>query len=199
MKAKRKMPKSPGPRSPKLAALETEIMEQHIQGKKIAAIQKWLKTEKKISIAYSNLYNFIHRRAEKFSETSGTAVILHFMRLKPEIREEVLQILQMLMHKGNDIPIQKSIRKQKPVAPAATEKPVSAVNLQIHNRAENCGDRCRAHSAVLRLQRLSVFLNIIQQRLQILCVDEQQSVIVRDFERNDQNRGLQIVQIQNTG
>ena len=131
MKAKRKMPKSPGPHSPKLAALETEIMEQHIQGKKIAAIQKWLKTEKKISIAYSNLYNFIHRRAEKFSETSGTAVILHFMRLKPEIREEVLQILLMLMHKGNDIPIQKSIRKQKPVAPAATEKPVSANYLEI--------------------------------------------------------------------
>ena len=59
MKSKRKIPKSPGPRSPKLAALETEIMEQHIQGKKIAAIQKWLKTEKKITIAYSNLYNFV--------------------------------------------------------------------------------------------------------------------------------------------
>ena len=123
MKAKRKMPKSPGPHSPKLAALETEIMEQHLQGKPIAAIQKWLKTEKKISIAYSNLYNFIHRRAEKFSETSGTAVILHFMHLKPEVREEVLQILLMLMHKGNDIPIKKSIRKQKPVAPAPTAKP----------------------------------------------------------------------------
>ena len=123
MKAKRKMPKSPGPRSPKLAALETEIMEQHLQGKPIAAIQKWLKTEKKISIAYSNLYNFIHRRAEKFSETSGTAVILHFMHLKPEVREEVLQILQMLMHKGNNATIQKSIQKQKPLAPAPTAKP----------------------------------------------------------------------------
>ena len=125
MKAKRKMPKSPGPRSPKLAALETEIMEQHIQGKKIAAIQKWLKTEKKISIAYSNLYNFIHRRAEKFSETSGTAVILHFMRLKPEIREEVLQILQILMHKGNNASIQKSIRKQRTTesTPTPTAKP----------------------------------------------------------------------------
>ena len=131
MKAKRKMPKSPGPHSPKLAALETEIMEQHLQGKPIAAIQKWLKTEKKISIAYSNLYNFIHRRAEKFSAPSGTSVILHFMHLKPEVREEVLQILLMLMHKGNDIPIQKSIRKQKPVAPAATEKPVSANYLEI--------------------------------------------------------------------
>ena len=131
MKAKRKIPKSPGPRSPKLAALETEIMEQHIQGKKIAAIQKWLKTEKKISIAYSNLYNFIHRRAEKFSETSGTAVILHFMRLKPEIREEVLQILLMLMHKGNDVPIPKSVRKQKPVDPAASAKPVRANYLEI--------------------------------------------------------------------
>ena len=124
MKAKRKMPKSPGPHSPKLAALETEIMEQHLQGKPIAAIQKWLKTEKKISIAYSNLYNFIHRRAEKFTETSGTAVILHFMRLKPEIREEVLQILLMLMHKENNIPIQKSIHKQKQVAPAPSAKPV---------------------------------------------------------------------------
>ena len=113
MKAKRKMPKSPGPHSPKLAPLESEIMEQHLQGKPIAAIQKWLKKEKKISIAYSNLYNFIHRRAEKFSETSGTAVILHFMRLKPEIREEVLQILLMLMHKENDVLFQKSIRKQK--------------------------------------------------------------------------------------
>ena len=122
MKAKRKMPKSPGPHSPKLAALETEIMEQHIQGKKIAAIQKWLKTEKKITIAYSNLYNFIHRRAEKFSETSGTAVILHFMRLKPEIREEVLQIL-LMMHKENNATIQKSIQKQEPLAPAPTAKP----------------------------------------------------------------------------
>ena len=125
MKAKRKMPKSPGPHSPKLAALETEIMEQHIQGMKIVAIQKWLMTEKKISIAYSNLYNFIHRRAEKFSETSGTAVILHFMRLKPEIREEVMQILLMLMHKENDVPIQKS------VVPAAVAKHVRANYLEI--------------------------------------------------------------------
>ena len=110
MKAKRKIPKSPGPRSPKLAPLESEIMEQHLQGKPISAIQKWLKTEKKISIAYSNLYNFIQRRAEKYSATSGTAVILHFMRLKPEVREEVLQILQMLMHK--DIPDQRSVKKE---------------------------------------------------------------------------------------
>ena len=110
MKAKRKMPKSPGPHSPKLAPMESEIMEQHLQGKTISAIQKWLKTEKKISIAYSNLYNFIHRRAEKYSATSGTSVILHFMRLKPEVREEVLQILQMLMHK--DIPNQRSVKKE---------------------------------------------------------------------------------------
>ena len=110
MKAKRKIPKSPGPRSPKLAPLESEIMEQHLQGKPISAIQKWLKTEKKISIAYSNLYNFIHRRTEKYTATSGTSVILHFMRLKPEVREEVLQILQMLMHK--DIPNQRSVKKE---------------------------------------------------------------------------------------
>ena len=110
MKAKRKMPKSPGPHSPKLAPLESEIMEQHLQGKPISAIQKWLKTEKKISIAYSNLYNFIHRRAEKYSATSGTSVILHFMRLKPEVREEVLQILLLLMHK--DIPYQRSVKKE---------------------------------------------------------------------------------------
>ena len=115
MKAKRKMPKSPGPRSPKLAPLETEIMELHLQGKTISAIRKWLMTEKKISIAYSNLYNFIHRRAEKNSATSGTAVILHFMRLKPEVREEVLQILLMLMHK--DIPNQRSVKKGSPTAP----------------------------------------------------------------------------------
>ena len=110
MKAKRRMPKSPGPHSPKLAPLESEIMEQHLQGKTIRAIQKWLKTEKKISIAYSNLYNFIHRRAEKYSATSGTSVILHFMRLKPEVREEVLQILLKLMHK--DIPNQRSLKKE---------------------------------------------------------------------------------------
>ena len=133
MKAKRKMPKSPGPRSPKLAALETEIMEQHLQGKKIAAIQNWLKTEKKISIAYSNLYNFIHRRAEKFSETSGTAVILHFMHLKPEVREEVLQILLMLMHKENDASPQNSVRRQKQTepTPTPTAKPVRANYLEI--------------------------------------------------------------------
>ncbi len=117
MKAKRRMPKSPGPHSPKLAGLETEIMEQHLQGKPIAAIQKWLKTEKKISIAYSNLYNFIHRRAEKYSATSGTAVILHFMRLKPEVREEVLQILLMLMLMHKDIPHPKSIKKESHATP----------------------------------------------------------------------------------
>ena len=149
MKEKRKIPKSPGPHSPKLAALDTEIMEQHWQGKKIAAIQKWLKTEKKISIAYSNLYNFIHRRAEKFSETSGTAVILHFMRLNPEIREEVLQILLMLMHKGNDIPpIQKSIRKPTPTEPTSppTAKPVVEDYMKIKP-----GDS----PAIIRLKKLA--------------------------------------------
>ena len=115
MKAKRRMPKSPGPHSPKLAPLESEIMEQHLQGKTIAAIQKWLKTEKTISIAYSNLYNFIHRRAEKYSATSGTSVILHFMRLKPEVREDVLQILLMLMHK--DVPNQRSVKKESAATP----------------------------------------------------------------------------------
>ncbi|MBE6374410.1 MAG: hypothetical protein E7055_20395 [Lentisphaerae bacterium] len=146
MKAKRKIPKSPGPRSPKLAALETEIMEQHLQGKKIAAIQKWLKTEKKISIAYSNLYNFIHRRAQKFSETSGTAVILHFMRLKPEIREEVLQILLMLMNKESNIPPQKSIRKNEQVAPAPAAKPALEDYMKIQP-----GDS----PAIIRLKKLA--------------------------------------------
>ena len=145
MKAKRKMPKSPGPHTPKLAALETEIMEQHLQGKTIRAIQKWLKTEKKISIAYSNLYNFIHRRAEKFTETSGTAVILHFMRLKPEVREEVLQILLMLMHKESNVPPQKSIRKQKSLAPPAIAKPVLGDYMKIKP-----GDS----PAIIRLKKL---------------------------------------------
>ena len=130
MKAKRKMPKSPGPLSPKLAPLESEIMEQHLQGKTISAIQKWLKTEKKISIAYSNLYNFIHRRTEKYSATSGTSVILHFMRLKPEVREEVLQILLMLMHK--DIRNQRSVKKKSPTAPQQKVYTVPADFLTIH-------------------------------------------------------------------
>ena len=129
MKAKRKMPKSPGPRSPKLAPMESEIMEQHLQGKTISAIQKWLKTEKKISIAYSNLYNFIHRRAEKYSATSGTSVILHFMRLKPEVREEVLQILLMLMHK--DIPNQRSVKKENHAIPPPKVYAVPADYLSI--------------------------------------------------------------------
>ena len=129
MKAKREMPKSPGPHSPKLAPLESEIMEQHLQGKTISAIQKWLKTEKKISIAYSNLYNFIHRRAEKYSATSGTSVILHFMRLKPEVREEVLQILLMLMHK--DIPNQRSVKKESHTTPQQKVYAVPANYLEI--------------------------------------------------------------------
>ena len=122
MKKQRKIPKSPGPHSPKLAALESEIMEQHLQGKPIAGIQKWLQTEKSISIAYSNLYNFIHRRAEKYSATSGTSVILHFMRLSPEIREEVLQILQMLMHK--DLPAPRPAIKVNSVSPRPNVQPV---------------------------------------------------------------------------
>ena len=130
MKAKRKMPKSPGPHSPKLAPLETEIMEQHLQGKPISAIQKWLKTEKKISIAYSNLYNFIHRRTDKYSATLGTSVILHFMRLKPEVREEVLQILLMLMHK--DIPNQRSVKKESAATPQQKVYAVPADYLDIH-------------------------------------------------------------------
>ena len=148
MKAKRRMPKSPGPHSPKLAPLESEIMEQHLQGKTISAIQKWLKTEKKISIAYSNLYNFIHRRADKFSETSGTAVILHFMRLKQEIREEVLQILLMLMHKENDVPFQKSIRKQKPIEP--TPAPAAKPTLEDYMKIKP-GDS----PAIIRLKKLA--------------------------------------------
>jgi len=48
-------------------------------------------------LADPNLYNFIHRRAEKYTAISGTSVILHFMRLKPEVLEEVLQILLMLI------------------------------------------------------------------------------------------------------
>jgi len=123
------MPKSPGPHSPKLAPLESEIMEQHLQGKTIAAIQKWLKTEKKISIAYSNLYNFIHRRAEKYSATSGTSVILHFMRLKPEVREEVLQILLMLMHK--DLQHQRSDKKESTATRQTKAKTVPADFLTI--------------------------------------------------------------------
>ena len=115
MKKQRKIPKSPGPHSPKLAALESEIMEQHLQGKPIAGIQKWLQTEKSISIAYSNLYNFIHRRAEKYSATSGTTVILHFMRLSPDVREEVLQILEMLMHK--DLPSPRPVEKKNSAPP----------------------------------------------------------------------------------
>ena len=129
MKAKRRMPKSPGPHSPKLAPLETEIMEQHLQGKTISAIRKWLKTEKKISIAYSNLYNFIHRRAEKYSATSGTSVILHFMRLKPEVREDVLQILLMLMHK--DVPNQRSVKKESAATPQQKVYAVPADYLDI--------------------------------------------------------------------
>ena len=128
MKAKWKMPKSPGPHSPKLAPLETEIMEQHLQGKPISAIQKWLKTEKKISIAYSNLYNFIHRRAEKYSATSGTAVILHFMRLKPEVREEVLQIL-LMMHK--ELPNQRLVKKRSSATPEQKNYAVPADFLTI--------------------------------------------------------------------
>ena len=130
MKAKRRMPKSPGPHSPKLAPLESEIMEQHLQGKTIRAIQKWLKTEKKNSIAYSNLYNFIHRRAEKYSATSGTSVILHFMRLKPEVREDVLQILLMLMHK--DVPNQRSVKKESAATPQSKIYAVPEDFLTIH-------------------------------------------------------------------
>ena len=126
MTAKKQNRKSPGPRNPKLEPFESEIMELHLQGKKVTEIQNWLKSEKGIATAYSNLHAFIHRRAEKFSETSGTAVILHFMRLKPEIREEVLQILLMLMHKETDVPFQKSIRKPKSTdpTPTPTAKPV---------------------------------------------------------------------------
>ncbi len=90
-------------------------MELHLQGKKTTEIRTWLKAEKGSTTAYSNLHAFIHRRAEKYSATSGTSVILHFMRLKPEVREEVLQILLMLMHK--DIPNQRSVKKECSTTP----------------------------------------------------------------------------------
>ena len=114
MTSKGQIKKKPGPRPVKLEPLESEIMELHLQGKKTMEIRNWLKAEKGITTAYSNLHAFIHRRAKKYSATSGTSVILHFMRLKPEIREEVLQILQMLMHK--DIPNQRSVKKESPAA-----------------------------------------------------------------------------------
>ena len=115
MTAKGQIRKSPGPRPVKLEPLESEIMELHLQGKKTTEIRNWLKAEKGITTAYSNLHAFIHRRTEKYSATSGTSVILHFMRLKPEVREEVLQILLMLMHK--DIPNQRSIKKKSAATP----------------------------------------------------------------------------------
>ena len=145
MTAKKQSSKSPGPRNPKLEPFESEIMELHLQGKKVTEIQNWLKSEKGIATAYSNLHAFIHRRAEKFSETSGTAVILHFMRLKPEVREEVLQILLMLMHKENNAPIQRSIQKQKPLAPAPTAKPALGDYMKIKP-----GDS----PAIIRLKKL---------------------------------------------
>ena len=147
MAAKGQIRKSPGPRPVKLEPLESEIMELHLQGKKTTEIRNWLKTEKGITTAYSNLHAFIHRRAEKYSATSGTSVILHFMRLKPEVREEVLQILLMLMHKENNAPIQRSIQQQKPVAPIPTEKPVSADYLEIQP-----GDT----PAIIRLKKLAM-------------------------------------------
>ena len=112
MTEKKQIKKSPGPRPVKLEPLESEIMELHLQGKKTTEIRNWLKAEKGITTAYSNLHAFIHRRAEKYSAMSGTSMILHFMRLKPEVREEVLQILLMLMHK--DIPKQRSGKKESP-------------------------------------------------------------------------------------
>lgn len=130
MTAKGQIRKSPGPRPVKLEPLESEIMELHLQGKKTTEIRNWLKTEKGITTAYSNLHAFIHRRAEKYSATSGTSVILHFMRLKPEVREEVLQILLMLMHK--EIPNQRSVKKESASAPQPKVYAVPEDFLTIH-------------------------------------------------------------------
>jgi len=129
MAAKGQIKKSPGPRPVKLEPLESEIMELYLQGKKTTEIRTWLKAEKGITTAYSNLHAFIHRRAEKYSATSGTSVILHFMRLKPEVREEVLQILLMLMHK--DIPNQRSLKKEGAAAPEPKVYAVPADYLSI--------------------------------------------------------------------
>ena len=56
-------------------------------------------------------------------------MILHFMRLKPEIREKVLQILLMLMHK--DIPHPKSIKKESHATPESKVYTVPADYLDI--------------------------------------------------------------------
>ena len=129
MTAKGQIRKSPGPRPVKLEPLESEIMELHLQGKKTTEIRTWLKAEKGITTAYSNLHAFIHRRAEKYSATSGTSVILHFMRLKPEVREEVLQILLMLMHKN--LPNQRSVKKEGTSTPQPKVHVVPADYLSI--------------------------------------------------------------------
>ena len=129
MAAKEQIRKSPGPRPVKLEPLESEIMELHLQGKKTTEIRNWLKAEKGITTAYSNLHAFIHRRTEKYSATSGTSVILHFMRLKPEVREEVLQILLMLMHK--DIPNQRALKKESAATPQQKVYAVPADYLSI--------------------------------------------------------------------
>ena len=120
MTAKGQIRNSPEPRPVKLEPLESEIMELHLQGKKTTEIRNWLKTEKGVTTAYSNLHAFIHRRTEKYSATSGTSVILHFMRLKPEVREEVLQILLMLMHK--DLQHQRSVKKESAATPQQKAK-----------------------------------------------------------------------------
>ena len=130
MTAKGQIKKLPGPRPVKLEPLESEIMELHLQGKKTTEIRNWLKTEKGVTTAYSNLHAFIHRRAVKYAATSGTAVILHFMRLKPKVRVEVLQILLMLMHK--DIPNQRSVKKESAATLQSKATQVPADFLTIH-------------------------------------------------------------------
>ena len=129
MTSKGQIKKKPGPRPVKLEPLESEIMELHLQGKKTMEIRNWLKAEKGITTAYSNLHAFIHRRAEKYTATSGTSVILHFMRLKPEVREEVLQILLMLMHKN--VPNQHSVKKEGAATPQQKVYAVPADYLSI--------------------------------------------------------------------
>ena len=57
-------------------------------------------------------------------------MILHFMRLKPEIREKVLQILLMLMHK--DLSNQRSVKKESHTTPQPKIYAVPADYLDIH-------------------------------------------------------------------
>src|SRR5439155_26480368 len=77
-----------------------------------------------------------------------------------------------------------------------SEELVSALLLECEKAPLDRANRRRRDVAVVRLERLRIVAGVLQQRAQVLEVQQQQAIVVRDLEHQRQNAGLRLVEVE---